>query len=336
MQSKNCICLGIKSVLGDDLIRYYPPKYSCKRKMQIYKQAKKLFRHRVVTMTISRWKSISLGSAIMNEENINNLKIQRCDDFFSYDDHDDKYKRVWYLNYADPYLFKYYGSDLFAQDEIQTLEHPLLGSVVEYLNANHFDYMASRTFEVGIPTPYLIEQVPHWINVQTDVVLENGEHKSLYGHNMAEASVEVFNKGVCVCKKANDDNIIAISAPQNGHGVYTSKQINQIVETLVSSFSAAVYRNQDSEGRERTTTIHSGEWGCGVFGGNKILLFASQMICASIAGVDSLILHTKDEISVVKAQELYNFICSKHIQSAADAVTTLFTQHFEWGIVENN
>src|SRR5690348_1921550 len=39
----------------------------------------------------------------------------------------------WHVNFADPRLFVAYGSGLFAQDEMQVAEHPLLGSVREAL-----------------------------------------------------------------------------------------------------------------------------------------------------------------------------------------------------------
>jgi hypothetical protein len=41
----------------------------------------------------------------------------------------------WHVNFADPNLFVAYGSGLFAQDEMQVAEHPLLGSVREALLA---------------------------------------------------------------------------------------------------------------------------------------------------------------------------------------------------------
>lgn len=34
----------------------------------------------------------------------------------------------WHVNFADPHLFFAYGGPLFAQDEIQVAEHPILGS----------------------------------------------------------------------------------------------------------------------------------------------------------------------------------------------------------------
>src|SRR4051812_32899056 len=33
----------------------------------------------------------------------------------------------WHVNFADPHLFVAYGSGLFAQDEMQVAEHPVLG-----------------------------------------------------------------------------------------------------------------------------------------------------------------------------------------------------------------
>lgn len=38
-----------------------------------------------------------------------------------------------YVNFADPNMFVAYAGPLFAQDEIQVMEHPTLASVREYL-----------------------------------------------------------------------------------------------------------------------------------------------------------------------------------------------------------
>lgn len=35
----------------------------------------------------------------------------------------------WHMNFADTDLFVAYGSPLLAQDELQVLEHPILGSL---------------------------------------------------------------------------------------------------------------------------------------------------------------------------------------------------------------
>jgi|GEM_PF-3099732 len=41
----------------------------------------------------------------------------------------------WHVNFADPHLFVAYSGPLFAQDEMQLAEHPVLGSLKEALMA---------------------------------------------------------------------------------------------------------------------------------------------------------------------------------------------------------
>src|ERR1700744_606019 len=55
---------------------------------------------------------------------------------------------VWHVNFADPSLFAYYGTALLAQDELQCLEHPALGSLHEALGEH------AKTEHAG-PTPVL-------------------------------------------------------------------------------------------------------------------------------------------------------------------------------------
>lgn len=39
----------------------------------------------------------------------------------------------WHINFADFHLFGFYEGGLFAQDEMQVAEHPILGSIRDYL-----------------------------------------------------------------------------------------------------------------------------------------------------------------------------------------------------------
>ena len=41
----------------------------------------------------------------------------------------------WYVNFADADLFVAYHIGLFAQDEIQTAEHPACGAIKEWMKA---------------------------------------------------------------------------------------------------------------------------------------------------------------------------------------------------------
>jgi len=58
---------------------------------------------------------------------------------------------VWYINFADSDVFRYYGGTLFAQDESQCLEHPALCSLRVHL-ANDPDQEARFTTAYPILT----------------------------------------------------------------------------------------------------------------------------------------------------------------------------------------
>jgi hypothetical protein len=74
--------------------------------------------------------------------------------FFRYDPADETPGTMhWQLNFADTHLFGFYAGDLLAQDELQVLEHPVLGAVREWLLA---DGHAAYTMEGGEPTPVLV------------------------------------------------------------------------------------------------------------------------------------------------------------------------------------
>ena len=56
-------------------------------------------------------------------------------DFFDYSESQNSENIAWYMNFAHCELFCAYGGPLLAQDELQCLEHPALGSVLEALRA---------------------------------------------------------------------------------------------------------------------------------------------------------------------------------------------------------
>src|SRR5574340_1016916 len=60
----------------------------------------------------------------------------------------------WHVNFADPLLFYAYGSGLFAQDEMQSAEHPVLGALVEALHEG--THRAMTEDDKRHPTPVLV------------------------------------------------------------------------------------------------------------------------------------------------------------------------------------
>ncbi len=40
--------------------------------------------------------------------------------------------------------------------------------------------------------------------------------------------------------------------------------------------------------------IHTGFWGCGAFGGNRVLMTTLQILAAEMAGLERVVFHTGD------------------------------------------
>ena len=223
---------------------------------------------------------------------------------------------VWYVNFASEELFGYYDGNGFSQDEIQAVEMPLLVSVRIYLESLKDEGFSTRTVEkvfseesgkrVLKPTPFLFENVPLWVCVNTSPKLKDGTQASIYGWKFAGASKEAIEAGISLVSQDFKLNVISISAPAGGRDFYKEAEIQQIVESLVSSFSAAV--KQTREQKKKKCIIHSGNWGTGS-GGNYELIYLCQIYAASVCGVDHLILHDcKTQIlqSVLKKYEEIN------------------------------
>ena len=197
--------------------------------------------------------------------------------------------REWHVNFADGNLFFGYGSWLFAQDEMQVLEHPVLGAVREALLESEGEAL---TIERGEPTPVLVSGVERRCRISATPDASAGRPKGLYGQEFSRATDAERASGITLIEPPTVSHIIAIAAPSHGVGAYTREQVDTILVPAYSGFRAAVVES----GREGlTTVIHSGFWGCGAFGGNKVMMLLLQQIAAQMAGVERLVLHVMDE-----------------------------------------
>jgi hypothetical protein len=317
-----------------DLIQNYPPLISNKVKEEFYATALEKYK--------DQQGSLSVFQCAFNEQfdadgalSFSPLKIKLQDDFFNYaKDKSSEACSVWHLNFADARLFGFYGSDLFAQDEIQTLEHPLLFSVCEYLSLNrgkaYNAWTINRDLNSGlrIPTPVLVQNVPYWICVNTRPVLSGGRIGNLYGNNFCRASKEEILAGIKVFDGNVKSNIIAVAALAGGSGTYSKTEIEFTLKTLLCAFEKA-----RSVSNSRAVAVHTGNWGCGAFGGNKEFMYLVQMIAAGAVGIDEIVFHSVDQAA---------FSCSKDKFSAlknmnfGECVDYLFDQKYNWGIGDGN
>lgn len=325
---KAAVCMGSISEKVQDLMKEFPPEYTSERKSDFYEEAAFIHRKQNGIIKLSRWRFAYERKTPLGLEK-SPVELEQTSAFFDYSDKDDSKRRVWYLNFADPKLFGYYDGDLFAQDEIQTFEHPLLGSIAEYLDKKAIPGFEPLTVvEKTKPTPYLIENVPYWIKVNTSPVLKDGTSVNIYGRNFSYADPRAINAAITLLQKEETNNIVAIAAPTsgNGHDPYTKGQISFILKTLLVAFGAAA--KLTTESKRRDCIIHTGNWGCGAFGNDKELIYTAQILCASVTGVKKLVFHG---ISAEDAKILEE--ANKKAFAVADGeslVDYLFEQDYHW------
>jgi hypothetical protein len=243
-------------------------------------------------------------------------RVELVPGFFTYDSTESD----WHLNFADPYLFVAYGGPLLAQDEIQTAEHPALGSLREALEAKNIPGFEARTSANGQPTPVLLRGVERCCSIDTS--------KGLYGNAFAEASLAEIERATRPIDPPTLSNILAISAPPGGEGVYTREEIENVLVTAYTGFRAA---RAESSGK---LVIHTGHWGCGAFGGNRILMALLQAAAARLASVDRLVFHYGDAAGRAPVEKAQALLPKRG--SPRDFIKEVVAMNFEWGVSDGN
>lgn len=327
------IQLGMGEFTVGELLRDNPPEYCNDFKREIYEEAYEEFAERQsgVVIRFSRHACVALSEIPVRADRLREPEIVPVPHFFRYDDPKLEGEKCWYLNFADPQLFYAYDSDLFAQDEIQTLEHPLLASVALRAAATRDPGLRPLTVEGGQPTPWIFENVPYWIKVDTTPVDEDGVTQSIYGNNFADSDYSLLRRAITV----NDDpsarsNIIAMTAPYPGHGIYKPHEIAQLLGTALGGFAPAV-----DAGAGKRTVIHTGRWGAGAFGGSEELALCVQIVGGMLCGVTKLYFHA------VSGECLENALATARevVAASADAediVRKLAARKYRWGCSDGN
>ncbi len=119
----------------------------------------------------------------------------------------------------------------------------------------------------------------------------------IYGQRLGRASADALKQAVSRLEDAPLTNLIAMVAPQ-GSGRYAAEDIRDVVITATTAFAAA-----RAESTRRVLRIHTGHWGTGAFGGNRVLMAAAQVLAARIAGVDELAYHSLGDDAVRAFEE---------------------------------
>jgi hypothetical protein len=284
----------------------------------------------------SRWPEIALPSPLeLDPGRINRMVVVR-DGYYDYEPALDPRVGVeWHVNFADPNVFYAYGWVFFAQDEIQVAEHPILGSLREAIVA---EGRPATTMANHRPTPVLVMGAERRLSINTAPGAGSGGPSWIYGGAFfAAASAETIREASTRIDPPTVSNIIAIAAPYGGRGRYTQDQIELAIATAYSGFRAAVLESRRAAGPDVPVAIHSGFWGCGAFGGNRLMMTLVQVLAADLAGVDRLVLHVGDpsgRSTVEHALALVPDLASN--TSVAELTTGLETLGLTWRVSDGN
>jgi len=240
------------------------------------------------TVVYTRWQAMMLPPDL-DQRHATTLEAR--EDVYDYTPPPSDAKAIdWHVNFADPQLFFGYGSSLFAQDEMQIAEHPILASLREALLATN---QPAVTIDGDMPTPVLVRGAQRRVAIATDANRLQGRPHGLYGNRFADASPDIIRRATQPIVPPTITNLIAIAAPAGGSGTYTRDDIYDILTTAFTGFRAACLESQQIASGTQTT-IHTGFWGCGAFGGNRVLMALLQLLAAHLAQANRLVFHTFD------------------------------------------
>lgn len=276
----------------------------------------------------SRWNQETIPNKIKREKNSSSL--QYIENFYRYESPSSD-QVDWYLNFANYDLFSAYGSPLFAQDEMQVTEHPALASLRQALLKEEIELWTAVN---GVATPILITGVERRCEVKIDPNPAEDRPYGLYGNNFADASETAIKKAVTILNPPTISNILAMEAPAYGMGKYREQEIKYIVNTAYTGFKAVIYETKDKSSVDTKVVIHTGYWGCGAYGGNRVLMPLLQLISAIAAGVDKVIFHTGPDASgYIKASALLDELIKEgESVETPKLIDQLVKKEFDWGV----
>jgi hypothetical protein len=318
------------------LMSSHPPKFSDANKKIVYNICCPPGCTHQGQLAFSRWHAMALPEYFSPLEH--HTDISEREGYFEYEPSANSTQMEWYLNFAHHDLFCAYGGSLFAQDEMQVAEHPALGSLREALLDSNIKPL---TVEGQQPTPILIRGVERRCAISTDRNPEQGRPFGLYGNNFGRAKSEAIEQATKPLNPPTITNIIAIEAPAYGEDSYRIAEIEYILKTAFTGFSAARIESRLQLPQAPNLMIHTGFWGCGAYGGNRVLMALLQLLSARLSQVNCLVFHTSDAMgsqSLANAQQILDrdLVPDDSPVKVSDLVQKIYEMEFQWGISDGN
>ena len=133
----------------------------------------------------------------------------------------------WHVNFADLHLFGYYASALFAQDEMQAAEMPVLAHLREALSSGARDPKAVPpvTRNGKQPAPILVSGAERMVKVHTDPNSQHCRPYCVYGNEFGAASKFAVETATEVLQPPVISNILAMESVKYGQGRYTKEEV---------------------------------------------------------------------------------------------------------------
>jgi hypothetical protein len=176
------------------------------------------------------------------------------------------------------------------------------------------------------------------VKLATDPNAPAGRPRGLYGNIFSTAPAEAVRKAATRIDPPTLSNILAMEAPAHGRGNYTADQIRHILATAFTGFKAARSASMPDKGNPPKIVIHTGFWGCGAYGGNRVLMTALQLLAARLAEVDGVVYHCGDKGGVEAFKEAEKVLAEILIDGpdVENAIARLETRGFSWGVSDGN
>ena len=318
------------------LLTEHPPRWEDRNKKIVFAIACPAGTSHQGRLDYSRWAPLPWPESLDPKSAVG--RVVSRPGFYDYARSSDREDAVeWHVNFADPSLFVAYGSRLFAQDEIQVAEHPVLGSLKEALIARD---LRAVTVDGNQPTPVLVMGALRHCRVATEPNAAEGRPYGLHGNAFARADPEAVRLATTRIDPPPTTNLVAIAAPSYCRGRYRMSDLEYVLHTAFTGFRAAVLESARSRGSVCPVVIHSGFWGCGAFGGNRVLMTTLQVIAAEMAGVEQIVFHTGDPSGEASISEMRRLFDSDVIGGAdvgvREVIERIHAIGFEWGVSDGN
>lgn len=324
-------CLGRVTFDAATLMRERLPRFTPANKRLVFERAMAPGEARGA-ITLSRWNEPALPLQMPDAS----PRVTVREDVFGYEPERDG-AVAWYLNFSHTLLFVAYGGPLLAQDELQVLEHPALGSVREALISTSEPGLRPVTREDRRATPVLIAGVERRCALATDVDLEAGRPLGLYGNRFVRASADTVLRSLRVIDPPTRSNIVAIEAPPGGVGRYARADIEGALLTAHAGF-AALRAETRAMAPALTAVLHTGHWGTGAYGGDRVMMAMVQLLAARMAGLEDVVFHTVTREGTPPVREALARIeriasTTREVTAVVDAIEAMA---FVWGSSDGN